>query len=81
MWHTFKKHDGEVVVAYSLELKAKLFWMESKERFDGVDIFVADKWVDSIVNVRVCRRAELSLLQHIVHEVGIPAGEICSWSC
>jgi len=38
MWHAFKKHDGEVVVADSLELKTgyKLFWMGGKERSDAV---------------------------------------------
>jgi len=25
MWHAYKKHDGEVVVAGSLELKAKKY--------------------------------------------------------
>ena len=27
---------------------------------------------------RICRRAKLSHLQHIVHEAGIPVGDICS---
>ena len=26
-------------------------------------------------------RLKLSHLQHFVHEVGIPVGDICSWSC
>jgi len=29
----------------------KLFWMGSEERSDGVGIFVAEKWVDSVVSV------------------------------
>ena len=29
----------------------KLFWMGSKAKTDGVEIFVAEKWVDSVVSV------------------------------
>jgi len=29
----------------------KLFWMGSKAKSDGVGIFVAEKWVDSVVSV------------------------------
>ena len=29
----------------------QLFWMESKAKTDGVGIFVAEKWVDSVVTV------------------------------
>jgi len=29
----------------------KLFWMGSKAKTDGVGIFVAEKWVDSVVSV------------------------------
>jgi len=67
MWYAFKKHDGEVVVASSLELKAKiykLFWMGGKERSDGVGIFVAEKWVDSVVSVK--RHSERVLILKIV---------------
>jgi len=39
MWHAFKKHNGKVVVASSMEL----FWMGGKDRSDGVGIFVAQK--------------------------------------
>jgi len=28
----------------------KLFWMGSKDRADGVCMFVAEKWVDSVAN-------------------------------
>jgi len=28
----------------------KLFWMGGEERWDGVGIFVAEKWVDSVVS-------------------------------
>ena len=28
----------------------QLFWMGSKAKTDGVGIFVAEKWVDSVVN-------------------------------
>ena len=27
----------------------KLFWMGSKAKTDGIGIFVAEKWVDSVV--------------------------------
>jgi len=29
----------------------KLFWMGNKAKSDGVGIFVAEKWVDSVVSV------------------------------
>jgi len=29
----------------------KLFWMGVEERSDGIGIFVAEKWVDSVVSV------------------------------
>ena len=29
----------------------KLFWMESKAKTDGIGIFVAEKWVDSVVSI------------------------------
>jgi len=44
IWQAFKKHDEEVVIADSMELKAndhKLFWMGCKKRSYGVGIFVA----------------------------------------
>ena len=31
--------------------KYKLFWMGSKAKADGVGIFIAEKWVDSVVSV------------------------------
>ena len=52
MWHAFKKHDGKVVVASSMELKAKdISWMGGEERSDGVGIFVAKKLVGSVASV------------------------------
>jgi len=35
----------------------KLFWMGSKAKSDGVGIFVAEKWVDSVVSVERQARA------------------------
>jgi len=32
----------------------KLFCMGGKEKTDGVGIFVAEKWVDSVVSVERC---------------------------
>jgi len=29
----------------------KLFWMGGEERSDGIGIFVAEKWMDNVINV------------------------------
>jgi len=53
-WHAFKKHDGKVAVANSMELKAKdisCFGWEVRGEIGWSRIFVAEKWVDSIVSV------------------------------
>jgi len=51
MWHAFKKHDG--CKFYGAKGKRyKLFWMGGEQRPDGVGIFVAEKWVDSVVSVK-----------------------------
>jgi len=103
--------------------------MGGEEILNSIGIFVAEKWMDSVVTVkrcskrvlilkmvldsgslniltvyardsgklqeekefleqcrwikdlRVCRRAKLSHLQHFVYEAGIPVGDICGWSC
>jgi len=34
----------------------KLFWMGGEERLDGVGMFVAEKWVDSVVSVKRHRK-------------------------
>ena len=49
MWRLFKKFGGEVVGA--IGKRYKLFWMGSKAKTDGEGIFVAEKWVDSVVSV------------------------------
>jgi len=66
MWHVFKKRDGEAVLAGFLELKAGgiSFWIGGKDRSDGVGMFVAEKWVDSVVNVE--RRSERVLILKMV---------------
>ena len=54
MWDVFKKRDGEAVAAGSFAAQGKrykLFWMGGKDRSDGVGMFVAEKWVDSVVKV------------------------------
>jgi len=54
MWHAFKKHTGNVVVASCMELKAKDINCSGWEvRIDQMvlGIFVAEKWVDSVVSV------------------------------
>jgi len=30
----------------------KLFWMGGEDRSDGIGIFIAEKWVDSVVSVK-----------------------------
>jgi len=35
----------------ALGRRYKLFWLGSKAKSDGVGIFVAEKWVDSVVSV------------------------------
>ena len=42
----------------------KLFWMGSKPKTDGVGIFVAEKWVDSVVSVE--RHSERVLVLKMV---------------
>jgi len=49
-----KKLGGEVVASGcrffgAIGKRYKLFWMGSKAKTDGVGIFVAEKWVDSVV--------------------------------
>ena len=39
----------------------KLFWMGGEERSDGVGIFVAEKWVNSVVSVERHSKRELTL--------------------
>jgi len=42
----------------------KLFWMGGKDRFDGVGMFVAEKWMDSVVKVE--RHSERVLILKMV---------------
>jgi len=42
----------------------KLFWMGSKAKTNGVGIFVAEKWVDSVVSVE--RHSERVLVLKMV---------------
>jgi len=42
----------------------KLFWMGAKDRSDGVGVFVAEKWVDSVVKVE--RHSERVLILKMV---------------
>ena len=60
MWRVSRKLNGKVVGSGMLLFgplgkRYKLFWMESKAKSDGVGIFVAEKWVDSVVK---CRKAQ-----------------------
>ena len=60
MWHAFKKHDG--CKFYGAKGKSyKLFWMGGEEKLDGVGIFVAEKWVDSVVSVERHSKRVLNL--------------------
>jgi len=71
MWYAFKKHDGEVVVASSIELKAKdkLFLVRGMERSGGVGIFVTEKWVDSVMSVE--RHSKRVLILKMVLDSGL----------
>jgi len=58
------------VVAGSLQGKRyKLFWMGSKGRSDGIGIFIAEKWVDSVVSVE--RHNERVLILKMVLDNGL----------
>ena len=59
MWHVSKELGGEVIGK-----RYKLFWMGSKAQTDGVGIFVAEKWVDSVLSVE--RLSERVLLLKMV---------------
>jgi len=53
MWHVSKKLSGEVLGVGSLVLLAKdisCFRWEVRQSTDGIGIFVAEKWVDSVVD-------------------------------
>ena len=39
----------------------KLFWMGGEEKLDGIGIFVAEKWVDSVVSVERHSKRVLNL--------------------
>ena len=59
----------------------KLFWTGSKAKTDGVEIFVAQKWVDSVVSVE--RHSERLLVLKMVlgdclQNVFTVYGNICS---
>ena len=47
----------------------KLFWKGGKEKSDGVGIFVAEKWVDSVVSVD--RRSERVMILKLVIDSGL----------
>ena len=47
----------------------KLFWMGGKEKSDGVGIFVAEKWVDSVVSVK--RSSEWVMILKLVVDNGL----------
>jgi len=47
----------------------KLFWMGGEERSDGVGIFVAEKWVDSVVNIE--RHSKRVLILRMVLDNGL----------
>jgi len=37
----------------AIDKRYKLFWMGSKAKTDGVGIFVAEKWANSVVSVEM----------------------------
>jgi len=69
-WHAFKERSGKVLVASSMELKAKyMFWMGGEERSDSVGVFIAEKWVECVVNVE--RRSKRVLILKMVLDNGL----------
>ena len=64
MWHVSKKLGGEVLGVGSIGKRYKLFWTGSKAKTDGVETFVAEKWVDSVVSVE--RHSERVLVLKMV---------------
>jgi len=47
----------------------KLFWMGGKDRSDGIGMFVAEKWVDSLVKVE--RHSERVLILKMVLDISL----------
>ena len=68
MWRVFKKLGGEVLAGCrffgAIGKRYKLFWIRSKAKADGVGMFVAEKWVDSVVSVE--RHSERVLILKMV---------------
>jgi len=50
--------------------KYKLFWVGGKERSDGVGIFVAEKWVDSVVSAEKHSERVL-ILKMVLENIGL----------
>ena len=48
----------------------KLFWMGGKERSDGVGMFVAEKWVDSVVSAEKHSERVL-ILKMVLENIGL----------
>ena len=53
-----------MLILWPVGKRYKLFWMRSKAKTDGVGIFVAEKWVDSVVSVE--RHSERVLVLKMV---------------
>ena len=53
MWRVFRRRWRGSWCRFfgAIGKRYKLFWMRSKAKTDGVGIFVAEKWVDSVVSV------------------------------
>jgi len=74
MCRAFKIRGREAVVAGFFRAKGKryrykLFWMGGKERSDGVGMFVAEKWVDSVVSAE--KHCERVLILKMVLDNGL----------
>jgi len=74
MWHAFKKHNGNwkgsgCKFCGSKGKRYQLFRMGGEERTDSVGIFVAEKWVDSAVNVE--RHSKRVLILKMVLDSGL----------
>jgi len=51
MRRVFKKLGSGCRFFGAIGKRYKLFWVVSKAKTDGIGIFVAEKWVDSVVSV------------------------------
>ena len=86
MWHVFKRFGGDwrgsgCRFFCAIGKRYKLFWMGSKAaKTDGVGMFVAEKWVDSVASVETHSERAL-VLKMVLGDCSLNVfmvGPICS---